>query len=254
MSKLADRIRKATRTEASPIGFGAVASRKPSPTMLLLARFPAEQADKAAQAIQGGADVLLFEGDISALRGKLEDVAEVPVGVRAPATSGETLAGLRESGVDFVVFQAEATAAEALLDEQFGFVLALGLDASDTALRILKDLPLDALVIPPIEGPLTVQRQLDLKRLTLLSQMPLLVEVPTQTTAAQLRSLREAGVIGIIVDGASEGSRLAELRQAIDRLPPRGRGREERAEAVLPAAAYLAAGGEEEEEEEEEYP
>lgn len=248
MSKLAERIRKATRTEASPIGFAAAASRKPFPTMLLLARLPAAQADKAAQAVRQGADVLLFEGDAS-LKGKLVDVAEVPVGVRAAALSSEALASLKEAGADFAVFEAEATAAEALLDEQLGFVLALGPDASDTALRLLKDLPLDALVIPPLEGPLTVQRQLDLKRLALLSQLPLLLEVPPQATAAQLRSLRDAGVIGVIVDGADEASRLAQLRQAIDGLPPRRRGREERAEAVLPAAAYMAAGAEEEEEE-----
>ncbi len=38
MSKLADKIRRAGKVEAGPIGFGMVAERRPSPTLLCLLR------------------------------------------------------------------------------------------------------------------------------------------------------------------------------------------------------------------------
>jgi len=233
------------------MGFAAAASSKPSPTMLLLARFSADQADKAVEAVRQGADVLLFEGDVARLRGKIKEMEDTPAGVFMEALSSDALTSLKEAGVDFVVFKAETTAAEALLDEQCGFVLALEPNPSDTVLRILKDLPLDALVLASVGQPLTVQRQLELRRMALLSQIPLLVEVPSSLTAAHLRSLRDAETVGVIVEGAAAMGRLAELRQAIDGLPPRSRrGREERPDAMLPAATPVVAGGEEEEEDE----
>ena len=249
MSKLSERIRKVTRAEAAPIGFAA-ASRKPTPTMLLLARYPAERADKAKEAIDHGADVLLLEGNVSQLKRRPQELAQASVGLHLAALDAKAVAELKDASLDFAVFDAQASAAEVLLDEQLGFVLALGQDPTDMALRVMESLPLDALLVPPLQGPFTIQRQLDLKRLFLLTRTPLLMEVGADAAAAHLRCLRDAGVVGVIVDGG-DGRRLAQVRQAIDGLPSRGRRREERAEAILPAAPITAAA---EEEEEEEYP
>ncbi len=157
----------------------------------------------------------------------------------------QPIAGIKEVGLDFVVFDSAASAAEALLDEQLGYVLALPQDITDTDLRLLESLPLDALLVPPQEF-LTVQGSLALRRFSVLSRMPLLMAIQPSVSAGQLRSLCEAGVVGLVIDG-SAGRAVADLRRTIDSLPPPGRRREERAEAILPTAAIAAAAAEEEE-------
>jgi hypothetical protein len=251
MSKLAERIRKATRPEAAPIGFGAAAGRKSAPPLLLLAREGTDRAGKAGEAARQGADLLVFQGDISRLKAKSKELSEVVAGVRLPAMDDTTVANLKELGIDFAVFDAQASAADALLDNDFGFVLALENEVSDVTLRVIDSLGMDALLAPPLNGPLTVQHQMNLKRLSILSRTPLLLEIEPSLSGAQLRALHEAGVVGVIVDG-SQGQRLAELRQAIDRLPTSRRSRrgEERAEAIVPPVSA----GVTDEVEEEDYP
>jgi hypothetical protein len=246
MSKLSQRIRKATRSETPPVGFGLNARRQSTPTMLLLASLRTDQTDKAREALGRGADVLLFEGDAKALPGKLKDLGDVSVGLRLSGLQAATVTELREAGLDFAIFDAEA-AADALLDEQFGYVLALPQDPTDTDLRIVESLPLDALLVPPPQGSLTVQGQLAVRRFFVLSRTPLLVEVQPDLSEGELNCLRDAGVAGVILDGRSDQA-LANLRRTIDGLPPPGRRREERAEAILPTATVTIAHAEEEEE------
>jgi hypothetical protein len=137
-----------------------------------------------------------------------------------------------------------------VVEEGVGLVLNMGTDAGDTELRVLAGLPLDALEVPAVGEPLTLRGMLELRRLSLLSQTPLLVEVEPQTDATRLQALREAGAIGVILDG-KHADKLGALREAVLSLPPKGRRREERTEAVLPS---LTAAPAEEEEEEPEYP
>ena len=53
---------------------------------------------------------------------------------------------------DFVVLDGESAMADTLLEEGLGFVLLVGSEADDTRLRLLSDLNLDALVLPPPNG------------------------------------------------------------------------------------------------------
>ncbi|MEE8369583.1 MAG: hypothetical protein V3S00_02300, partial [Dehalococcoidia bacterium] len=155
----------------------------------------------------------------------------------------------REAGADFVVVEWPSVSAEVLLEEGIGLVLALGQDVSDTTLRLLADLPLDALVVPAPAAPLTLARLLEVRRLAALSRTTLLMEIGEEIGASRLQALRDAGVAGVILAAGAQ-DRLPGLREAIDALPARGRRREERADAVLPAQGSVAEGEEEEGEEE----
>jgi hypothetical protein len=126
-----------------------------------------------------------------------------------------------------------------------GLVLRLGAQAGDTELRALAGLPLDALEIAPIGEPFTVRRLMELRRLSLLSQTPLLVEVTPEIGLSRLEALRGAGVAGVIIDGKS-ADKLSALRQAILSLPARGQRREERVDALLPSHTAVPADEEEE--------
>lgn len=227
MSKLADAMNRATRREARPIGFTATAI-KPNPTMLLLARV--SSATDAADAAANGADAVIVTSDDRLPR---ESTGDIFWGTGAPVSGRDAARSLREAGADFIVFDDATTDASVLLEEDLGFVMRIDLDASDTFLRTIDTLPVEALLAPSLEGALTVRRTLDLRRIAAFARKALVLPVPAAIDAAALEALRDTGVIAVVVDGASE---VKVLRATIDALPPRRRAREAATSAVaLPA-------------------
>jgi hypothetical protein len=222
------------------MGFGAAAAAKPSPTMLCLVRLPAGDAKKATEAEKKGADAVILEGE----PGKVKETGALLVGVRSDK-------GGRSPAADFVVLEPQS-AAEVLLEEEIGLVLTLGEDASDMTLRMMGDLRLDALIVPTPESPLSIAHLMELRRIASLSRTPLLTEVAAEATGSHLRSLREAGVAGVIIDGKVL-AKLSGLRETIESLPPRRRRRGGLGEATLPSRALVPGEDEHEEDEDEDY-
>jgi hypothetical protein len=258
MSKLGDKVRKARRLESGAIGFGAMAARPSAPSMLLMVQGPASGMRPPDDLAGRGVDAVLLslsnpQADMSQLSRWAKAAGDVPCGAQVMAASGGTVAALKEAGADFLVFDAEATSAEALLETEMGYVLALSGEPTDSFLRALDTFPLDGLWVHDWRGPLTVHRQIELRRVHLLSRTPLFIPVRPDIGPAELECLRNAGVVAVAVNGAEAGTwqQLGDLRQAIDGLPARARRREERPEVVLPLGRELAPQVEEEEEEEE---
>lgn len=261
MSRLGDKIRKAMRLESAPMGFGTLAAGPRMPSMLLLVQGPASGMQRRGDLAESGVDgILLSLGDPEKETGEVEkwvkESGGVPCGAQVASASEKAAATLKEAGVDFLAFDAEATSAQTLLESELGYVLVLSGEPSDSLLRAMEPLPLDALLLPDWRPPLTVRGQLELRRLVLLSRTPLVVPVAPDIAPGELECLRDAGVAAVAVSGADSATwdRLATLRQAIDGLPRRMRRREERAEAILPPVGQPVAHAEEEEEEEEEFP
>ena len=258
MSKLGNKIRKFTRVEPAPLGFGVGAARPRPPSLLLMVQGPGSAIRPPANLADSGVDALLLslnpEKEAAEAARWAKAAGDLPCGVRVPSAASETVAALKQAGVDFLAFEAESASADALLDTEMGYVLALSGDPSDTLLRAMADFSLDALWLPDWRGPLTVQSQLELRRVYLLARTPLLLPVRVDIGAGDLECLRDTGVVGVAVDGHEHGAwdRLPALRKAIDGLPPpRTRRREERADAVLPVSSPAPSSAEEEEEEDE---
>ncbi len=240
VSKLGDAIRRAGRAAPAPMGFAAKAAAAAPPSILCIVRLASNEANKAEEAAKKGADAVIVDG---ADAGKTNDFAkkapELLLGVRPQKADRENVAALRQAGAAFVVLDAESALAEALLEEDVGFVLASPGQAEDTWLRLLPDLNLDALIASTPDGVLTIERLLELRRVSALSRTPLLVEVPAEAEASSLQALRESGVAGVIIDGSALG-KLGRLQEAIAALPARGQKRQERSEATLPTAAMAS--------------
>ena len=258
MSKLGNKIRKIIRVEPPPLGFGVAVTRQRPPSLLLMLHGPASGARAPANLTDSGVDTLLLslnsEKEAAEAARWAKAAGDLPCGVRVPSVASETVAALKQAGIDFLAFEAESASADALLDTEMGYVLTLGGDPSDTLLRAMADFSLDALWLADWRGPLTVRSQLELRRVYLLARTPLLVPVRADIGAGDLECLRDTGVVGVAVDGHEHNAwdRLPALRKAIDGLPPpRVRRREERPEAMLPVGTLTPSSAEEEEEEEE---
>ncbi len=220
MSKLADLMRRVARQEARPIGFAVTAAQR-QPSMLVLARVPvAQAADAAAQ----GADALILTDGAPG-----RDLSRVLWGSEAPVAGRDDVRALREAGAGFLVFDADTTPAAALLDNDMGYIMRVDPAASDTFLRTVETLPLDGLLVPSLEGALTVRRALDLRRLSTFTRKMLVLGVAPAVDPVDLEALRDSGVIGVVVDGV-EG--VAALRAKVDALPPRQRPRDGRGVSV----------------------
>ena len=209
MSKLSDAIRRVTRVEPTPMGFAPVAVKK-QPTMLLAAQLGAGTTAPA------GADIVIAAAQ-HAPAAASNGGSEQPL--RGALVEG---AGERPEGFDFLVFEADAAPASVLLEEDAGLVMSPPADLSDSLLQALQWLPLDALLVR-WEGAVTVRRLLELQRLSGFSRKPLLLVVNDEPASPELEALREAGVIGIVVDfaGAGAAKRFARLREVVDGLRPR---------------------------------
>jgi len=250
MSRLADRIKRVARPETAPMGFGPAVQRRPSPTLLCMLALDNEQVSTVGTAVTGSADAVIVTGlDAGALKQAIEKLGDLPVGLRLESPERAAVASARGAGADFVLLD-ERASAEAVLEEGVGLILSIDKDVGDTELRVLAGLPLEALEVLSVAEPLTLRGMLELRRLSMFSQTPLLVEVQPEIGASRLQALRQSGAVGVILDG-KHADKLAALREAVLSLPPRGRRREERAEALLPPFAAVPA---DEEEEEPDYP
>ena len=255
MAKLIELIKRATRTEPGPIGFGAT-SRKPQPTMLLVALATDHWPRGAADAVAAGADAVLLAG-----RPADKDIAEAvkaadgrPCGLLAPDAAADQVSRLREAGLDFLAVGVQA-GANVLLDEGVTFLLHLREELTDVQLRAVEPMPFAGVYAERDAAPATIMRMIELQRLSGLTRKPLLLTLPPESKEEDLLSLREAGVALVAVDLRERGATdaLRRLRGVIDGLPRRRKPRsEERAAPSLPSGGGRAGPAEGEEEEEEE--
>ncbi len=253
MSKLGDRIRKTIRQEAAPIGFRAV---RPAKTPQLLTAVLLDDADKVAQAVAADAGVLILkDARPEDFEAAAEAAGETPLGVWPKTIDAADTKALIAASADFIIFEGESTPAAALLEEKIGYVLALkdGED-DDTYLRILESVALDAVLLPDWKGPLTLKKQLGLRRVAALARKPLMLPVEPPVESADLECLRDAGASILLLDGSEKNTldALPALIRTIESLPGPRRHRETTLEVLLPRAAEMAAEEEGEEEEEDE--
>ena len=251
MSKLGDRIRKTMQTEAAPIGFRAVRPAK-SPSMLTVLLLDGADAAKVARALELGAGAVVLKGaPAGGIEAAVAAAGEAPCGVWPKQADAEEVKSLLAAEADFLVFDAESTPATALLEEKLGYVLALKDEQDDTYLRVLESVALDALFLEDWKGPLTLKKQVELRRVAGLSRKPLMLPVDLPIESGELECLRDAGVSVLFLDGGDKKvlEEMPSLVKAIAELPGPRRRRETMLEVILPRAAEMAAEEEEEEEE-----
>ena len=231
MTKLADAIQRSQRTDVAPMGFGAGrATSKPSLLVGLIT------ADAAAIAATPAAVILLDGRGRSPSKDDLTTArtaaAQKPLGLWSTVAGADAAKELQAAGVDFLLFDPEATPAAALLEEELGYVISLPPAPEELYLRSLESLNLEGLYVDTAPTAPTVAQQIELNRIGLLGRKPLLVRVAADASRDDLQSLRGAGAGVILAEGTPE--RIAALQETVLALPPRRTRREERATVSLP--------------------
>jgi hypothetical protein len=225
MSKLSERMRRAARPESRPVGLVVTASA-PQATMLVVAEAGARDAAKVAES----ADAVLLSEDAGADAVKAAVAAGIPIGVRLPKGDRGHVAKLREAGADFFVLSEDA-AASALMEEEVSYILDVPGDPTDTDLRALETLQLEAILAPPVDAALTIRRSIGLRRFVAFARKPLMLPVSADIAAPELEALRELNVMLLL----APADVAAGLRDKVAGLPPRRQRRGEGGNVGVPS-------------------
>lgn len=221
MSQLLKVIARAQRGEGPRMGFGTGGREKPRAMALgVLAR----DASGASEAIEADVDfVIVRAGDASEAATAIGEIGETrtPVGVWLSELDVDGAKKLAEAGADFVASPLEGTKAEAVDTDALGHILAVTGEIDDTTLRTLGALGLDGMFVKRPAGEMTLQTQVDLARLAVLSGMDLLVSSQAEVSSSELRVLRDSGAVAIVATDGSTGDELRALNDRLRTIPPK---------------------------------
>lgn len=244
MSKFIESLKNKTRIAVQPMGFRSAAA-KSRPLIFLIAGI--SPATKDVPDSIAGADAVLFSPELP--QSLVQSVANLPRGVRLkepPAAGPE-----KNPGPDFVVFNFDLPVFS--MSSDTGKVLEIELSISDSILRSVEDLPLDAVLVSDKFDTLNWQLLAQIQRIDNLISKFILVKVHTPIEAGGLQMLWQAGTDGVLIEPVIDKGEVPAVRSLIDKTDfplPRKVKKAGATIPVIPAQSAVPAKEEEEEEEE----
>ncbi len=243
MSRLQKAISRIQRREpARGIGFGAQSRDQPRAALLGVL---AESGSAAKAAFDAGADVVVIRAaSIAAAVADMKAAGDGPngtaVGVWLPQVDDAAGLALADGHCDFVVGTLEGTAATAVDTERMGQVLAIANDVDDTTLRSLAPFGLDALLVEHGPGAMSLAAQLQLVRVASFASTALLVTVAPDAPIAELRVLRDSGVVCVLLPAGTKPDAIKAMSDRLRAVPPKKSRREGGDIALVPSMAVSA--------------
>jgi hypothetical protein len=180
----------------------------------------------------------------------VEAAGDIPLGVFVGGTGEEQTNELVSSGCDFLVLDIKA-AASILQKELVGKFLMVEPSLDHGFARAINSLEIDGVFLSSQgrDSFVAVEHLLVCRRFVELLEKPVMLTLASHVTKAELTSLSQCGVEGVVALPTESAQALAELKKTIDDLPTglrAGRGGEG---VILPRHGGVVAGEEDEEEE-----
>jgi len=255
MSKFVDKLQSLSKSSATPMGFHPSVSELKSPAMLLVVGLSGTQVKESEIVAEVNADagLILSEGpSTKVVKQMVEAMGNVPLGVFVKGMSGEKIDELASLGCDFVVFDIRIPAA-VLHKEDIGKFLMIEPSLDQGFVRAINSLEVDGVFIGSGSGEsfVAVEHLLVCRRFVELLEKPVMMTLPSLVTKAELISLWQAGVDGVVAPSTHSVEALSELKKMTGDLPRGARGRRAKAGVILPHHGGDVAGEEDEEQEEE---
>ncbi len=252
MSKLIDKLCKLSQAASQPMGFHTSKTIEAGSKILIIGRFTVNSSTTSPK-ISPDADAVLIHTDATAkdIQKAAKSLGNIPWGVYLEE-SGDVTAELIGAGCDFVVFSPTSHIQDLPQDEKIGKILQVDSSMDDGLLRAINDLPADAVLITDAlesSETLTVHQVMIYRHLANFIAKPLIVPVPANISEAELKSLQDIEIDGVLVE--AEGNNLRELSKTVSKLPPRAVKKGAKGGVILPHIGGGATPPPEEEEEDE---
>ncbi len=236
MSELIDKLERASKGAAQPLGFGGAARRERIAPILLLAAVDSRNGAQAQAVAEAGLDAAIVDG-AAASPHPLQDVT---LGVWFDQAQ---LAD--PDGADFQVFSSDATPLAALAGDERTLIMEIDPDIDNTLLRSLDSLPVDAFIVRLLDaGGLTVRQLMQLGRVRGATSRWLIAHIPALPSREEAELLRDAGVGAALISAAGvSADDLRKTREMLLDLPRESarKKRRERSAVALPRVAESAA-------------
>ena len=244
MSRLIDLLDK-TQSASSALGFAASRQAAGSPVIALIGRVTAAELAGDSSLAASPADALLVTLDASdsAAVARVSDALGGRLwGARVGSVSAEDAQALRDAGCDFIVFDAEDTAAAVLNDDALGKVIAVGFDDpefDENEAKAIRTLDIDCALLTLTDSltPLTVQKLLGIQALRAIVGKRSILTAPAELGKPELETLRNAGVLGIAISLAAAAD-IQRIKDDIASLPRRRTGRSNARSASVPSLGF----------------
>ena len=254
MSKFVDKLKSLSKSSTTPIGFHPSVSTLKSPAMLLIAELPGTHVKEAKTVAEVNADagLMLSESpNTRIVKQMVEAAGDVPLGIFMKGVNKEKIDELSSLGCDFVVFDIRIPAA-ILHKEEVGKFLMIEPSLDQGFARAINSLDVDGVFISSRgeDSFVAVEHLLVCRRFVELLEKPVIMTLPTLVTKAELISLWQVGVDGVVAPSTQSVEALAELKKMIGDLPGGVRGRRAKADVKLPHYGGFVTGEEDEEQEE----
>jgi hypothetical protein len=254
MSKFVDKLQSLSKSSTAPIGFHPSVSELEKPAMLLIAELSGTQVKEAKILADVNADagLILSEGPSARIvKQMVAAVGDIPLGVFVKGMSEEKINELASMGCDFIVFDIRISAA-VLHKDKVGKFLMIEPSLDQGLVRAINSLEVDGVFISSRgeDSFVAVEHLLVCRRFVELLEKPVIMALPSLVTKAELTSLWQAGVDGVVVPSTQSVEAFTELKKMISDLPRGARGRREKAGVKLPHYGGFVAREEDEEEEE----
>jgi hypothetical protein len=254
MSKFVDKLQSLSKSSTTPIGFHPSVSELKKPAMLLIAELSGTKVNEAKIVADVNADagLILSEGPSARIvKQMVAAVGDIPLGVFVKGMSEEKINELASLGCDFVVFDIRVSAA-VLHKDKVGKFLMIEPSLDQGFVRAINSLEVDGVFISSRgeDSFVAVEHLLVCRRFVELLEKPVIMALPSLVTKAELTSLWQAGVDGVVVPSTQSVEALTELKKMIGDLPRGARGRREKAGVKLPHYGGFVAREEDEEQEE----
>ena len=260
MSRLVDKLTKTTRNASQPMGFRTAHADQEHPKMLVIASVKMDNTGQIADYVTGADAVWLRSAKAGliakAIQPVTESISDIPCGISLEDVGTGDNKALKKAGCDFLVLT-DTSPVDAMPEEEddIGTVLEVKPSLEDSLIRVINNLPVDAVltdVVKKANAPLAWQDLMSLQRLGLLLAKPLLVKVSPGISSSELRAIRRADVDGIVVEAdPAKPDYFNELRKTISGLPPRTAKKHGKSEALLPLSGSSPSTTAPDEEEEE---
>ena len=239
MSKLLDKLDKASQLPPRRMGFVSSTTESASPPLVLIVRVDASSKVSIKDTSEHADSIIVRVAEVKDAESLSKQLAKLPDtlgwGVQAEVIKADQVGGLTENGCDFIVLRVEGTPVSVLNEENVTKVLSVDDDMEEQFLRVLEDVPTDSLLIEtqPKEG-LTIKDLMSYRSVLSCVSKPVMVCISANLTEGELTALQNVGVIGVLVDAktAKDVKQLAGLRKVIEALPPREDGDRRRVESL----------------------
>jgi len=253
MSKFADKLRSLSESSTTSIGFHPSVPEPKSPAMLLVVGLSGAQVKEAKIVTNVNADAWLTLGQgLSArsVRQIVKVAGDIPVGVFTKGISKGEIDEFVGLGCDFVVFDIKAAAA-ILHKEEVGKILMIEPSLDPGFVRAINSTEVDGVLINSGDEDnfVAVEHLLVCRRFVELLEKPLVMTLPSSVTKVELTNLWQAGIDGVVISSVESVETLVDLRKRIGDLPRGNRGRQAKADVMLPHYGGFVATEEDEDEE-----